>query len=167
MCSATFPDNNLIAFLRRSSPPLRRLDIACNSIDEPHSTIARLETCITLVPTVTHLDLLGLTFQAAEHFFTLSSQQPPSDRLLSGVQVLSLHEMSSPFPTDSSWNMLARGLSTRRGTQLRSVSIIMTPIPPATSLELSPNILDLFRGLVEGGMEIYIGTRSRNLLSPS
>ncbi|KAJ7649827.1 hypothetical protein FB45DRAFT_886101 [Roridomyces roridus] len=154
------------SILKRSSPPLRQLSFIYNSDDEPNSPVARAEACITLVPTVIHLELQGLTLQGAEQFFALLEQSPP-DRLLPNLQVLTLRDMPSPFPTDSSWNTLARGLSARRGTQLRSVSIIMTPFPPVNSPELSPNTLDLLRALVEGGMEIYIGTRSRNLLSPS
>ncbi|KAJ7757787.1 hypothetical protein DFH07DRAFT_459229 [Mycena maculata] len=146
--------DDLIAFLKRSSPPLRNLVIN----EQFFLSSPILEQCLRLLPTVTHLELSNPHGILVQGLFTALADSPSS--LLPHLQSLRI-----PFYMDlnpqPAWVALQRALSARR-THFTSVNIVVNG---GRSWGLDADICAAFRQLVEDGMEIYIGDHNKNFLS--
>ncbi|KAJ7649842.1 hypothetical protein FB45DRAFT_886138 [Roridomyces roridus] len=158
----TEPDA-ISSFLERSSPPLRELKMSRLSGPQDFTW---LETCLTLSPIagLNHFDVATPLPRVLDRFLTIL-EQPPSSALpaLQTVILRRVHLDPDYFPAHY-WNRLARALTSRR-SQLRTVRVILSD----EEWPLSQEIRGQFAGLLEDGMQVYIGAEGfggKNLLLP-
>ncbi|KAJ7458009.1 hypothetical protein B0H11DRAFT_2286787 [Mycena galericulata] len=143
----------LLAFLKRSSPPLRELvvGVGCENDDIP-----QLDECLRLVPTLIRFELWWPEGDVTvEQFFAAWAESPSS--LLPNLRSLTIRFHSVPTIPDSSWEGLLRAFTAR--TKIRTIRIEFY----SPSSKPAAHILAAFRELVADGMEVYIGTRKQNL----
>ncbi|KAJ6516807.1 hypothetical protein C8R47DRAFT_405345 [Mycena vitilis] len=163
-----FTMDDFLAFLERSSPPLKELIIGDGTRAK---TFPRLAECLRLIPTLTHLELWEVwQWQpnspfVPDLFAALAGSQGRG--LLPDLQRLVIHLFVSDIP-DSSWSLLLRALSAR--PQLQAVRVNLDVAPPALgSVKPGEEVLAAFRDLVANGKEVYIGIKDStyNFISAS
>ncbi|KAJ7486599.1 hypothetical protein FB451DRAFT_771653 [Mycena latifolia] len=148
---------DLVHFLRRSAPPLHTLSVGDVS-SRARWTLHEMQECLSLLPKLAHIELVGPRDSSMDHFLTALVDAPHLVPILSSV---TFRMSSSPEP--SSYHKLLNMLMARR-TQVRSVRVIWDiRVFPGLSEEASIQL----RQLVANGMEIYIGTKYQNLFSIS
>ncbi|KAJ6466727.1 hypothetical protein C8R47DRAFT_1056334 [Mycena vitilis] len=132
-------EEDLLLFLRRSSPPLKELTLG--SIH--HAAF------LELVPTLKDFEIWNLR---SDHMNILSLALVQSPSFLPDLRALRIHTLyeHSGVRLDSCWEPLLRALSFRPKLQLVLSVGYKTEKPAA-------NILARFGGLVKNGMQIYIG----------
>ncbi|KAJ7762053.1 hypothetical protein DFH07DRAFT_815091 [Mycena maculata] len=139
--SMKISSDDLISFLKRSSPPLRHLVISEAGV----SNFLQLDPYLRLLPTVTHFELCGPSGLVQELFAALV--ESPSS-LLPHLQ--SLRIILSDWETPQSlWEVLHRALSVRR-THLTHFTMEALQGP-------NSELRAVFRQLVAEGMDLSIG----------
>ncbi|KAJ7762042.1 hypothetical protein DFH07DRAFT_939665 [Mycena maculata] len=138
--------SDLIAFLKRSLPPLRNLAMGEGRGD---LDFTELEQCLRLLPTLTHLKMHNPDPALVRELFAALADSPPS--FVPHLESLCIALYWDGLP-QSSWVVLHRALSARRTyfTHFSMTCIAESPKPNA-------EICAAFRRLVADGMEIYIG----------
>ncbi|KAJ7666925.1 hypothetical protein DFH06DRAFT_1185067 [Mycena polygramma] len=162
-----FTMTDFVAFLERSSPPLKELIIGHGTSPR---TFAPLADCLRLTPALTHLELWEVWQPNSpfvpDLFAALVASQGRG--LLPDLQRLAIHLFVSDIP-DSSWTLLLRALSAR--PQLRAVRISLDVVslddaPPAWgSVKPGEEVLAAFRDMVANGKDVHIGTENCNFIS--
>ncbi|KAJ7458013.1 hypothetical protein B0H11DRAFT_204996 [Mycena galericulata] len=147
-----FRGSDLLSFLKRSSPPLRKLSLGagCDSDD-----VTYIDECLRLVPTLTRFELWWPEGGAFEQLFAVWADSPSN--LLPNLRNLTFRFHSRSQIPDSSWEALLRALTARR-TKIRTIRIKLYN----ESSKPASHILAAFEELVADGMQVYIGTRKRN-----
>jgi len=135
---------DLIAFLKRSLPPLREL-VAGDSM-----SFVQLDECLRLVPTLARFEVWWL--EATQDLEDLFSALAESPSLLPNLRTLAIHISFSVIP-DSYLRILLTALTVRR-TRVMDVKLLYRRRP----LNPAEDILAAFRELAIDGMHIYIGT---------
>ncbi|KAJ7457970.1 hypothetical protein B0H11DRAFT_203694 [Mycena galericulata] len=144
--------NDLITFLKRSSPPLLALTIGDTSDPD---FVPFLNDFPRLLPTLECLELYPPTDVVQALFARLSAS--PS-HFLPNLRSLRIYASNSSFLiSKSTWTNVLHILSIRRShiTDFKLTSRGRLLLPPAT-------VVAGLRELAADGMEIYIGTRERN-----
>ncbi|KAJ7649844.1 hypothetical protein FB45DRAFT_886142 [Roridomyces roridus] len=141
----------IISFLRRSSPPLRELVVSYGYIGEQDFTWFALCTTMSLLDTVSHLELNSAMPHILDRLFTIL-ERPPSNAL-PALHTLILRNVEPEISPGPSWNGLARALTSRLG-KLRTVRVILAD----DEWTLPQEVRSLFAEFLEDGMDIYIGT---------
>ncbi|KAJ7448074.1 hypothetical protein B0H11DRAFT_2289986 [Mycena galericulata] len=152
-------DDDFLSFLKRSSPPLRDLVLNVGFND---GDFARLDACLCLVPTLTLFDFSWPGDRMFRQLLAALAESPP--RLLPNLRTLTVDLHINNAITDASLKILLRAIAVRR-TQLQCVHINLSRPMNLPSLEFAPNIVAAFRELIAEGLEVYIGTPTRNLIS--
>jgi hypothetical protein len=134
--------DNLLLFLRRSSPPLRELVLG-NESDFP-----LLAECLQLVPDLRRLEMWYPTVEAV---FAGLAEFPT---LLPHVNAIALHITEDDI-SDSFWTALHRALLARR-TGCLVVRITVLERLPDSKMP-SPDIIAAFRALAVDGVQIQLG----------
>ncbi|KAJ7457906.1 hypothetical protein B0H11DRAFT_202804 [Mycena galericulata] len=154
---------DVLSFLKRSSPPLRQLALA--SRVDSNERVDQLFECLRLVPALTHFDLWW-PMTRLEEIFAALAESPP--HLLPNLRSLIIRLYAHATLSGFDWETLLRALTARR-TQLQTVHIKYDAIPLAyissAYSKPAPNIVAALEALVADGLEIYIGTSTRNFLS--
>ncbi|KAF7328750.1 F-box domain-containing protein [Mycena venus] len=141
--------DKLFSFLERSSPPLQELVVGGGH--EPRDSF-RLQECLRLLPSLTRFKVWFPDSDFAPILFTALVDSS----FLPNLRNLTIHNLTQLHIPESSWGTLLRALSARR-TQLQAVRLELRDGPP-------PVDMALFRELVDGGMQIYIGTEELNFI---
>ncbi|KAJ7752414.1 hypothetical protein DFH07DRAFT_521028 [Mycena maculata] len=150
-------DNGLLEFLQRSSPPLQNLMIGdgCGDIED----FTCFERCVLLVPTLTRLELSGPSDRLVEDFLSVLAESPT--HMLPNLRSLTIRLDMDTIISPGFWTTVLRALSGRR-SQLTYFKIVQplfwTPEPEA-------ELCAALRQLEVDGMEVYVGTKERNILS--
>ncbi|KAJ7457953.1 hypothetical protein B0H11DRAFT_2062038 [Mycena galericulata] len=147
--------NDLIAFLKRSSPPLLGLTIDASDSDFIHF----LNDFPRLAPTLECLELYYPYPDAAKQLFALLSASP--SHFLPNLR--SLHVYANNYSlsiSESTWTNVLHTLSIRRShiTDFKLKSRGRLSEPPVS-------VLAGLRELVADGLEIYIGNKERNYIA--
>ncbi|KAJ7453657.1 hypothetical protein B0H11DRAFT_271519 [Mycena galericulata] len=150
--------DDLLAFMKRSSPPLQELVLGAGSVVDDRQ---QLVECLRLVPILTHLDMRWPPTASVEELFSTLAQSPSV--FLPNLRSWTIRLHLRADISDSSWEALLRALTARR-SQIQIVHVKFKHVSP--SLKPAPDILAGFRELVAGGMELYIGTNQENFVSP-
>ncbi|KAJ7435015.1 hypothetical protein B0H11DRAFT_2369103 [Mycena galericulata] len=150
--------DDLLSFLKRSSPPLREL-ILGTGLDSKNQ-FDGLEECLRLVPTLTRLEFWywPVTRNPEELFAASPSEFLPNLRSLA-IRVY----LAAPY-IGIWWETLLRVLTARR-TQIQIIHIECESFEFLSSSQIVANIPAGFRELVAGGMKLYIGPDTQNLVS--
>ncbi|KAF8201366.1 hypothetical protein K438DRAFT_1717105 [Mycena galopus ATCC 62051] len=142
------------AFLQRSAPPLRRLLLGagCGRL-----SIGALAECLRFVPTLMHLELYAKGHvQFMDDLFSALEDSPST--FLPNLQILRVqHDCSILEPL---YQKILRALSVRR-IQLRCVRLRNQD---QGQLEPGPGVCAGLRELIEGGMDVWIGTAEDNFI---
>ncbi|KAJ6558236.1 hypothetical protein B0H19DRAFT_1376709 [Mycena capillaripes] len=150
LCNVSGDD--LFAFLKRSSPPLKEL-ILGDALDS-----GQLRRCLSLVPNLVRFEVWCVQADSlAELFAALAGSSSP---FIPNLRSLTIQRCAPAIP-DPTWKTLLRALAGRR-TELHIVRIdmLLGAVKPTT-----PDILAGFGELVAGGMQLFIGTTKTNFLS--
>ncbi|KAJ7453623.1 hypothetical protein B0H11DRAFT_271041 [Mycena galericulata] len=147
--------DQLLPFLKRSSPPLRELVLGDGLI---HGDLGRLDECLRLVPTLTHFELR--CFLRATFARLLAALAESPSQLLPNIRTITIRIYSDATIPDSSWDALLRVLTARR----RQIQTICVEVQRA-SLKPAANILAAFEELRSDGMDVYIVTADQNFCS--
>ncbi|KAJ7659429.1 hypothetical protein B0H17DRAFT_1212957 [Mycena rosella] len=142
---------NIIQFFRRSSPPLRHLTWGFNDLANDW-TQAKLLECLSLLPQLTHLEMLVPETGTTSHLVALLASSPYLVPELSSITLQQVY-LSTPW-----YQQLVAAFSLRR-EKIKSVRIIW---PYDGVRRPAKDVWAALRQLVEGGMKIYIGTDKRN-----
>ncbi|KAJ7757776.1 hypothetical protein DFH07DRAFT_958651 [Mycena maculata] len=150
----------LIAFLKRSSPPLQKLGICDRSYIESDESFhfPRMQEYLPLLPTLTHIELWAPPPGFVRKLFAILASP-----LLPHLQSLRIvRYCSDTFP--ALWAVLHRALTGRR-THLTHLTILYDS--DGLSIDQpDAEICDVFRQLVVvDGMEIFIGYEQQNWIS--
>ncbi|KAF7328749.1 hypothetical protein MVEN_02503600 [Mycena venus] len=142
----------LLSFLERSSPPLQELVVGQGS---ELTGSNGLHDYFRLVPILTCFEVWRPDFALITELFAAldSSSTLPNLHILT---IRNLSESDSAIP-DSSWKTLLRALYARR-PQFQTLRIEMEGDPPPV------DIIAAMRELVDGGMQIHIGTEWDNFI---
>ncbi|KAJ7682359.1 hypothetical protein DFH06DRAFT_293086 [Mycena polygramma] len=138
--------NDLLTFLKRSSPPLKELIIeyAPNSVTLPE--------CLHLVPTLQHFEVFSMGTSLLYGFLTALAHSPSLVPDLHSLRIINFY-MSGAVEPGPCWELLLRVLSSR--STIRTVYIGYEPRYP--DLGPAAAILDALGEMVMGGLQIYIG----------
>ncbi|KAJ6558199.1 hypothetical protein B0H19DRAFT_1261733 [Mycena capillaripes] len=152
-------DDDLFAFLKRSSPPLKQL--VMGKVSSGGNSL-RLQECLHLVPTLTDL----IVWNPGSRLMTeLSAALADSSSLLPNLHTLRIcaidHSGDFTFDPGLFWEALVRALFVRR-TQIRIVHIDLSTSVFPVFLTPSTSALDALRERVVEGMEIYVGNQGEN-----
>ncbi|KAJ7453653.1 hypothetical protein B0H11DRAFT_271506 [Mycena galericulata] len=140
--------DDLLSFLKRSSPPLRELIVGGSEFRD--EKLARLVGCLLLVPTLTDLHLYCPSSRIMGELFADLAQFPS---LLPNLCSWTIRLGWNNTISDASWEALLRALTARR-TQIQIVHVMFDRV--RSFLEPRADLLAGFRELVAGGMEFYI-----------
>ncbi|KAJ7678784.1 hypothetical protein B0H17DRAFT_1182298 [Mycena rosella] len=150
--------NDLASFLKRSSPLLQNL-IMIRRYTYQELDFTQLDECLRLVPTLTHLELSGRGEYPAPMFTSLADSPSLLPNLLS-IQI----NCPQQTITHLLYSALVRALSARR-TQIICCKINWEDgTEPAFAEEPHAHIREALRGFAADGMQIQLGSRSRNYL---
>ncbi|KAJ7649880.1 hypothetical protein FB45DRAFT_778799 [Roridomyces roridus] len=139
-------DDKILSFLRRSSPPLRVLELAdCSRI--PDSDLAQLPEFLSLLPTMDHLKLGNWGIGDAAQLIRILPERVPNLRILELFYDDSNHPASDP-----KWNMLATSLRVCRGSRVQSIRLTVA----LGLIGVKDNTRALFRELGAGGMDVRV-----------
>ncbi|KAJ7486707.1 hypothetical protein FB451DRAFT_1391595 [Mycena latifolia] len=145
--------SDIVQFLRRSAPPLRAITMG-NTWGFTRWTLREMEECISLLPKLTHFELIEPRYGWSDDFLTVLSDAP---HVLPNLSMLTFRVK---YPSGAWYHKLHGVLAVRR-TQIRAVRIIWKHgILEGPSEEVGVNL----RQLVAEGMNIHIGTEERNLI---
>ncbi|KAJ7748737.1 hypothetical protein DFH07DRAFT_942180 [Mycena maculata] len=146
--------DDMIEFLQRSSPPLQDLIIGRGCRPSP-IPFTRLQQSLRLVPTLTQLEIWG---SKVEGIFSALAEYPTHiiPNLRSLTIYLCLDSLSPEF-----WTTVLRALSVRR-SQLTYFKIVQQR---SWFKEIDPEVCAAFGRLEVDGMQIYVGTDERNIIS--
>ncbi|KAJ6558239.1 hypothetical protein B0H19DRAFT_132857 [Mycena capillaripes] len=140
--------DDLFAFLKRSSPPLKEL-ILGGGRDS-----GQLHRCLSLVPSLVRFEMWCLQADSlAGLFAALAGSSFP---MIPNLRSLTIQGCAPAIP-NSTWKTLAG-----RRTELHIVHIEMRP---GAVNSITSDILAGFGELVADGMQLFIGTTERNFLS--
>ncbi|KAJ7472205.1 hypothetical protein FB451DRAFT_1367992 [Mycena latifolia] len=144
----------VVQFLRRSSPPLQELIMGDTLREAIRWTLDETQDCLSLLPTLTHLELRQPEADAAVHLLTIlaNSRLPPN---------LSTLTFRLFYPPPLPWlQKLCDALLPRRNTALavRLIWVFDRPDAPGET------VLVQLRQLVADGMRIHIGTETTNYI---
>ncbi|KAF7338184.1 hypothetical protein MVEN_02043300 [Mycena venus] len=146
-------DSHFSLFLKRSSPPLRKLVL---SGGVKGLQFIRLGEWLRLLPSLVDLEFYTVQSVFIDDLFSALADSSP--QLLPNLQSLKIyHHLPTPF----SYQKLLRLLSAR--TQL-----VCFHLKGFSGYEPRPHadVRDRLRQLVADGIEIYIGSRTQNYISP-
>ncbi|KAJ7621405.1 hypothetical protein FB45DRAFT_1062389 [Roridomyces roridus] len=101
--------NDLLSFLKRSSPPLQNLAVDCAESPEPEF----LDELLSLVPTLIRLDIGFPDPDLIERLFTILARTHPS-RALPILQTIEFQSSAGDEISDASWDHLLPILVARR-----------------------------------------------------
>jgi len=143
--------DDLVSFLKRSSPPLQELVLGfgCKELD-----FVGLAECLRLIPTLMRLEAWRPRGRVAEQLFAALAESPS---LLPNLHTLTIH-LSAPEvaeTSDSFWTKLSLALAARRA-QFR-VFHLKIPVRLPDSWMPAPDITAAFRELAADGAQICIG----------
>ncbi|KAJ6483008.1 hypothetical protein DFH09DRAFT_1340715 [Mycena vulgaris] len=136
---------DVLQFLKRSSPPLQKIVLGFDSM-EGDWAYQEIKECLYLLPELTHVELIGPTNTAADHFVTILANSP---HLVPKLTNLSCRWFAPSMLWDQK---LAKALLIRR-KQIEFVQVEST-IP-------AENLCVALRQLAADGMTIQIGTRPK------
>jgi hypothetical protein len=146
--------DELVCFLKRSSPPLQELVIRLGTAD-----IVQLVECFHFLPTLLRFEIWRPKASFVVEFLAVLAESPS---LLPNLHSLIIHLFQSPIP-EFIWETLLRALLARR-TQLQLVHVDLFYSSPA-SFKPTEDILAAFRDLAATGVQIFIGNRKCNFIS--
>ncbi|KAJ7434805.1 hypothetical protein B0H11DRAFT_2116125 [Mycena galericulata] len=148
--------DDILAFLKRSSPPLRELVFGDGFTSDD---VTQLDECLRLVPTLVRFDLywpftrdMGAVFNMAFAESVLGF--PPN------LRSLTVRTYSGDTIPNSFLEALLH-LLTGRHLQITELKIILS----TWLSDLKEGIRIGFQRLVADGMEVYIGTEAQNFIS--
>ncbi|KAF7328810.1 hypothetical protein MVEN_02509900 [Mycena venus] len=148
--------DDLLSFLKRSSPPLRDMFVGKASA----INFVQLHDCLGLVPTLTRFEVWWPDSALLASLFAALADIPsflPNLRSLA----LNLHPSQAEL-TPSFWEAVLRALSVRRRSELQMAYIklhVFTQVSlPAASIRAA------FKELVADGMQIHIDTGALKLI---
>ncbi|KAJ7457999.1 hypothetical protein B0H11DRAFT_2319680 [Mycena galericulata] len=144
--------DELLPFLKRSSPPLRELALGDGLI---HGDLDRIDECLRLVPTLTHFKLWCCRRAAFAQLSAALAES--SSQLLPNIRTITIRIYSDATISDGSWDTLLRVLTARR-TQIQTIRVKLQ----RASSKPAANVLASFKELRAAGMEVYIGTEKQN-----
>ncbi|KAJ7102807.1 hypothetical protein C8R44DRAFT_859037 [Mycena epipterygia] len=148
--------SDLVHFLERSSPPLRKLTLgAHHDLD-----LIQLEKCIRLSPTIVHLQLQLIDHLSGPFFAALTGYLSHS---LPNLHTMTVR-IAQPEFAPASYETLLRALSVRR-TQIGCFELIWSSDSNAEASQPAADICASFRQLVADGMKVHIGTEDHNYIS--
>ncbi|KAJ7512414.1 hypothetical protein B0H11DRAFT_481017 [Mycena galericulata] len=154
---------DLLSFFTRSSPPLRELVVDLVSREE---NFTRLDECLRLVPTLTHLDLWCPSRRAMDEMFATLAQSPSLLPNLCSWTIWLDPAWNNPINpiSSASWEDLLRALTARR-THIQIVHVAFERIFASELRKVAADILAELGELVAGGMELYFGPDRQNFIS--
>ncbi|KAJ6525059.1 hypothetical protein DFH09DRAFT_1416783 [Mycena vulgaris] len=141
-------------FLRRSSPPLRKLVIAVSLYN------SGFVSCLCLVPSITHFELYSSPDSSIDT--ALFAALSDTSSFLPNLRCMKICHIHERLPDDS-YEALFGVLSLRRA-QLVSFELRWAPHSANRVSEPDAHLLAAFRQLVAEGMEIHIGTEDLNFI---
>ncbi|KAJ7757773.1 hypothetical protein DFH07DRAFT_459105 [Mycena maculata] len=150
----------LIAFLKRSSPPLQKLRICENGSGGPFP-FTKMEECLRLLPTLTHIELWDPSDDLVQKLFAILAS--PSLLHLQSVRMFGYWGDVPP----TSWAVLHHALVGRRThfTHFTIKCLVYGSSDTPYIKQPDAEICDAFRQLVVDGMEIFIGYEGQNWIS--
>ncbi|KAJ7621406.1 hypothetical protein FB45DRAFT_1093186 [Roridomyces roridus] len=151
---------DLLSFLKRSSPPLRELAFDCLQMA---GSTELLDDIFSVIPTLVHLDIGFPDSALLERLSTILTRRHPS-RALPNLQALEFQYFAGDDISDSSWDHLLPVLVARRA-ELGAMRIYVHgasnldggPAVAVLSDFASPRVLPALKELAAGGMEFWIG----------
>ncbi|KAJ7649891.1 hypothetical protein FB45DRAFT_1050035 [Roridomyces roridus] len=148
-------DENILSFLRRSSPPVRVLELESSYISDPD--FARFPEFFALLPTVDHLKLRNWAIDRAAQLIRILPLRVPNLRTLE----LFYDDFSHPA-SDPKWNMLVTSLGGCRGSRIQSIRLTVA----RGLVGAKENTRAAFRELGAGGMDVrVVDDEGQDLLS--
>ncbi|KAJ7302355.1 hypothetical protein DFH08DRAFT_945691 [Mycena albidolilacea] len=146
--STSLPDkeawDDLLSFLKRSSPPLRELTVKFDGLG-----ISNLPQYLCLVPDLRRLEVWWPKCHVMEGLFAMLAESPS---LVPNLDTLVIHDPE--FLSGSFWTALSRTLAARR-TQLHIFRLEVSD-PLSASEMPAPSHIDAFRELAVGGTRVHI-----------
>ncbi|KAJ7902846.1 hypothetical protein B0H14DRAFT_3851768 [Mycena olivaceomarginata] len=146
--STSLPDegawDDLLSFLKRSSPPLRELTVKFGGLG-----ISNLPQYLCLVPDLRRLEVWWPKCHVMEELFTMLAETPSLVPNLNSLVVYDPKSLSGSF-----WTALPRTLAARR-TQLHVFRLEVLEPLPASEMP-APSHIDAFRELAVGGTRVHI-----------
>ncbi|KAJ7657496.1 hypothetical protein B0H17DRAFT_1185793 [Mycena rosella] len=135
---------DLISFLKRSSPPLQQIIVG----DGGPSTLYQTEELLSFLPMLTHFELFKPRENTTDQFLTVLTSSP---HLLPNLTTIAFQYFDPPGP----WYQQLLGFLHARRKQIHTVRIIWRDYrmvgPPA-------DVLGQLRQFLDDGMKIHIGT---------
>jgi hypothetical protein len=138
--------DDLLSFLKRSSPPLRDLILKLWDSD-----IGNLHRYLRLVPDLRRLEVWWPECHVMEELFAMLAESPSLVPNLNTLVIYGPESLSGSF-----WTALSCTLATRR-TQLH-IFRLEVPDPLSASEMPAPSHIDAFRELAVGGTRVHIKT---------
>ncbi|KAJ7682402.1 hypothetical protein DFH06DRAFT_293438 [Mycena polygramma] len=150
--------DDLLSFLRRSSPPLTELILGEERLN---STI--LAEFLHLVPTLERFEMRSLGSSVMNALLLVLVNSPSMLPDLHTLRIEGLYS-SSDGELDSCWETLLRVLSSRSKLGIVHVQL---KYENSSSFKLTPGIAAAFRNLAQNGLQIHIGSgySTSNLVS--
>jgi hypothetical protein len=146
--STSLPDeeawDDLLSFLKRSSPPLRELTVKFDGLG-----ISNLPQYLRLVPDLRRLEVWCPECHVMEELFAMLAESPSLVPNLNTLDIYDPKSLSGSF-----WTALQRTLAAHR-TELH-VFCLEVPEPLSASEMPAPSHIDAFRELAVGGTRVHI-----------
>ncbi|KAJ6558231.1 hypothetical protein B0H19DRAFT_132493 [Mycena capillaripes] len=149
--------DDLLAFLKRSLPPLRELVLG-NGVDG--ISWPKMHECLQLVPTLTRLEMWAPGSRLVEELFVALADSPS---FLPNLHTLTTYVFSLFTISHSTWETLLRAVSSRR--QMLEIVHLRLKVGDTVSFKPTAEILAAFREEVVDGRQVYIGDEKSNFVS--
>ncbi|KAJ6544577.1 hypothetical protein DFH09DRAFT_1367791 [Mycena vulgaris] len=153
----SIPRDDFLAFLTRSSLPLKSLKIQIpRGTDWSYSIVERV---FLLLPSLNDLDL-SISFWDHSFLEVLAASSPT--QFIPNLRNLKIHAIFSP--SRPQYEKLIRSLSARRVSEESPMQSFRLLWSSLTTAEPDADIIVVFRQLVADGMEVHIGREGKNLI---
>ncbi|KAJ6525037.1 hypothetical protein DFH09DRAFT_1286223 [Mycena vulgaris] len=153
--------SDLDLFLRRSSPPLRKLAVGVHARTAFMPQLQKqIVASLRLLLSLTHLELDEPESDIATAIFAALLSDPSA--FLPELRSMKMGCLRQRL-SDDSYEMLVRVLSLRRA-QLVYFELRWSPFSSRRASEPNARLVEVFRQFVAEGMEIHIGTKDLNLI---
>ncbi|KAJ7472169.1 hypothetical protein FB451DRAFT_315266 [Mycena latifolia] len=149
------PMLSFIALIKRSSPPLNKLSLGSTDFRTRWGAKDQLEECLSLLPQLTHLELVNFVQSPPNHLVTILADSPHLVPNLSNL----LFESWSSFPAPW-YEKLTNALFARRN----KINIVQVMQHQESELRPSQETCAALRQLVADGMTIQIRTENNNYI---
>ncbi|KAJ7430242.1 hypothetical protein B0H11DRAFT_980242 [Mycena galericulata] len=150
---------DFLAFLARSAPPLRSLSMP---VPSEYLEATPMERLFQLTPRITDLDLIPSTYWVEDGI--TSVLHAINSPLLPNLRNLTIHFHSSWQGEPLPYEEVLGSVSGRRTYSPMQALKLMWGEDSNVKWEPTPEVIARFRQLKEDGMQIYVGTPTRNFI---